>query len=72
MRDLGECKVAVKRHELGTKSWPDNLILSDVAIKAVVDQAQTELIAARFHWTRCVTRASPEKRPGSKIGKGKE
>jgi hypothetical protein len=37
------CKVAVKSHELRTKSWPDNLILSDAAIKAVVDQAQTEL-----------------------------
>ena len=36
-------ELAVKSHELGTKSWPDNLILSDAAIKAVVEQAQTEL-----------------------------
>jgi NitT/TauT family transport system substrate-binding protein len=36
-------ELAVKSHELGTKSWPDNLILSDAAIKAVVDQAQAEL-----------------------------
>jgi NitT/TauT family transport system substrate-binding protein len=36
-------ELAVKSYELGTKSWPDNLIISDAAIKAVVDQAQTEL-----------------------------
>ena len=35
--------LATKSYELGTKSWPDNLIISDVAIKAVVDQALTEL-----------------------------
>jgi ABC-type nitrate/sulfonate/bicarbonate transport system substrate-binding protein len=35
--------LAAKSYELGTKSWPDNLIISDAAIKAVVDQAQTEL-----------------------------
>jgi ABC-type nitrate/sulfonate/bicarbonate transport system substrate-binding protein len=37
-RELG-----VKSYELGTKSWPDNLVISDAAIKAVVDQAQAEL-----------------------------
>jgi NitT/TauT family transport system substrate-binding protein len=36
-------ELAVKSYELGTKSWPDNLIISDAAIKAVVDQAQLEL-----------------------------
>jgi NitT/TauT family transport system substrate-binding protein len=36
-------ELATKSSELGTKSWPDNLIISDVAIKAVVDQALTEL-----------------------------
>jgi NitT/TauT family transport system substrate-binding protein len=36
-------ELAVKSYELGTKSWPDNLIISDAAIKAVVDQAQAEL-----------------------------
>jgi NitT/TauT family transport system substrate-binding protein len=36
-------ELAVKSYELGTKSWPDNLIISDAAIKAVVDQAQVEL-----------------------------
>jgi ABC-type nitrate/sulfonate/bicarbonate transport system substrate-binding protein len=36
-------ELAVKSYELGTKSWPDNLIISDAAIKAVVDQAQTDL-----------------------------
>jgi NitT/TauT family transport system substrate-binding protein len=36
-------ELTVKSYELGTKSWPDNLIISDAAIKAVVDQAQTEL-----------------------------
>ena len=36
-------ELATKSYELGTKSWPDNLIISDAAIKAVVDQAQTEL-----------------------------
>ena len=36
-------ELAVKSYELGTKSWPDNLVLSDPAIKAVVDQAQAEL-----------------------------
>jgi NitT/TauT family transport system substrate-binding protein len=36
-------ELATKSYELGTKSWPDNLVLSDAAIKAVVDQAQTEL-----------------------------
>ena len=36
-------ELAVKSYELGTKSWPDNLVLSDAAIKAVVDQAQAEL-----------------------------
>jgi ABC-type nitrate/sulfonate/bicarbonate transport system substrate-binding protein len=36
-------ELATKSYELGTKSWPDNLIISDVAIKAVVDQALTEL-----------------------------
>jgi ABC-type nitrate/sulfonate/bicarbonate transport system substrate-binding protein len=36
-------ELAVKSFELGTKSWPDNLIISDAAIKAVVDQAQVEL-----------------------------
>jgi NitT/TauT family transport system substrate-binding protein len=36
-------ELATKSYELGTKSWPDNLIISDAAIKSVVDQAQTEL-----------------------------
>ena len=36
-------ELATKSYELGTKSWPDNLIISDAAIKAVVDQVQTEL-----------------------------
>jgi ABC-type nitrate/sulfonate/bicarbonate transport system substrate-binding protein len=36
-------ELAVKSYELGTKSWPDNLIISGAAIKAVVDQAQTDL-----------------------------
>ncbi len=36
-------ELAVKSYELGTKSWPDKLVLSDAAIKAVVDQAQAEL-----------------------------
>ena len=36
-------ELAVKSYELGTKSWPDNLVISDAAIKAVVDQAQVEL-----------------------------
>lgn len=36
-------ELAVRSYELGTKSWPDNLVLSDAAIKAVVDQAQAEL-----------------------------
>ena len=36
-------ELAVKSYELGTKSWPDNLVLSDAAITAVVDQAQAEL-----------------------------
>ena len=36
-------ELAIKSYELGTKSWPDNLVISDAAIKAVVDQAQTEL-----------------------------
>jgi NitT/TauT family transport system substrate-binding protein len=36
-------ELTVKSYELGTKSWPDNLIISDAAIKALVDQAQTEL-----------------------------
>ena len=36
-------ELATKSYELGTKSWPDNLIISDTAIKAVVDQAQAEL-----------------------------
>ncbi len=36
-------ELAIKSYELGTKSWPDNLIISDAAVKAVVDQAQTEL-----------------------------
>jgi NitT/TauT family transport system substrate-binding protein len=36
-------ELTVKSYELGTKSWPDNLIISDAAIKAVVDQAQTDL-----------------------------
>lgn len=35
--------LATKSYELGTKSWPENLIIGDAAIKAVVDQAQTEL-----------------------------
>ncbi len=33
----------MKSYELGTKSWPDGLVISDAAIKAVVDQAQAEL-----------------------------
>jgi ABC-type nitrate/sulfonate/bicarbonate transport system substrate-binding protein len=36
-------ELAVKSHELGTKSWPDTLVIADAAVKAVVDQAQTEL-----------------------------
>ena len=36
-------ELAVKSYELGTKSWPNNLVISDAAIKAVVDQAQAEL-----------------------------
>ena len=36
-------ELAVKSYELGTKSWPDGLVISDAAIKAVVDQAQAEL-----------------------------
>jgi ABC-type nitrate/sulfonate/bicarbonate transport system substrate-binding protein len=36
-------ELAIKSYELGTKSWPDNLIISDAAVKAVVDQAQMEL-----------------------------
>ena len=36
-------ELAVKSYELGTKSWPEKLIISDAAIKAVVDQAQAEL-----------------------------
>jgi len=36
-------ELATKSYELGTKSWPDNLVISDAAIKAVVDQAQAEL-----------------------------
>jgi NitT/TauT family transport system substrate-binding protein len=36
-------ELATKSYELGTKSWPDNLVISDAAVKAVVDQAQTEL-----------------------------
>ncbi len=36
-------ELATKSYELGTKSWPDKLIISDAAVKAVVDQAQTEL-----------------------------
>ena len=36
-------ELAVKSYELGTKSWPDNLVISDAAIKAVVEQAQAEL-----------------------------
>ena len=36
-------ELATKSYKLGTKSWPDNLIISDAAIKAVVDQAQIEL-----------------------------
>ena len=34
-------ELAIKSYELGTKSWPDNLIISDAAVKAVVDQAQS-------------------------------
>ena len=36
-------ELAVKSYELGTKSWPDGLVISDAAIRAVVDQAQAEL-----------------------------
>ena len=36
-------ELAVKSYELGTKSWPDNLVISDAAIKAVVEQVQAEL-----------------------------
>ena len=36
-------ELAVKSYELGTKSWPDDLVISDAAIKAVVEQAQAEL-----------------------------
>ena len=36
-------ELATKSFELGKKSWPDNLIISDAAIRAVVEQAQTEL-----------------------------
>jgi NitT/TauT family transport system substrate-binding protein len=36
-------ELATKSYELGTKSWPDNLVISDAVIKAFVDQAQTEL-----------------------------
>jgi len=36
-------ELATKSYELGTRSWPDGLVISDAAIKAVVDQAQTEL-----------------------------
>jgi len=35
-------ELAVKSYELGTMSWPDNLVISDAAIKAVVDQAQAD------------------------------
>ena len=36
-------ELATKSFELGKKSWPDDLIISDAAIKAVIEQAQTEL-----------------------------
>ena len=36
-------ELASKSFELGKKSWPDNLIIADAAIKAVVEQAQAEL-----------------------------
>ena len=36
-------ELATKSYELGTKSWPEKLVLSDAAIKAVVDQARTDL-----------------------------
>ena len=36
-------ELATKSYELGTKSWPAKLIISDAAVRAVVDQAQTEL-----------------------------
>ena len=36
-------ELATKSFELGKKSWPDNLIIADAAIRAVVEQAQTEL-----------------------------
>ena len=36
-------ELAAKSFELGKKSWPDNLVISDAAIRAVVEQAQTEL-----------------------------
>jgi len=36
-------ELAAKSYELGTRSWPENLVLSHAAIKAVVDQDQAEL-----------------------------
>ena len=36
-------ELAVKSYELGTKSWPDDLVIYDAAIKSVVEQAQAEL-----------------------------
>jgi hypothetical protein len=36
-------ELATESYELGTKSWPENLVLSDAVIKAVVDQAQADL-----------------------------
>jgi len=36
-------ELAVKSYELGTESWPDGLVISDAAIRAVIDQAQAEL-----------------------------
>ena len=36
-------ELAVESYELGTKSWPDGLVISDAAIRAVVDQAQAGL-----------------------------
>jgi NitT/TauT family transport system substrate-binding protein len=36
-------ELATKSYELGTKSWPDNLVIADAAVKAVVDQVRAEL-----------------------------
>jgi len=36
-------ELATKSFELGKKSWPENLTISDAAIKTVVEQAQMEL-----------------------------